>query len=196
MKYNNSGKSTYFYKNTDVYINYFDVKDQSILTQIETDITLNRISELSAVPIKGRFSLTHLLKIHKYIFSDIYPFAGKTRNENISKGSTLFCNCEYICENFNQLYSQLKKENFLKDLEINVFSERLAYYMAELNMIHPFREGNGRAIREYIRCLALAGGYIIHWDEVDKKQLLDAMIMSVNKEYSDLKDCLYKAIEK
>lgn len=196
MKYNNSGKSIYFYENTDVYINYFDVRDQSILTQIETDITLNRISELSAVPIKGRFSLTHLLKIHKYIFGDIYPYAGKTRNENISKGTTLFCNCEYICENFVQLYSQLKKENFLKDLEINKFSERLAYYMAELNMIHPFREGNGRAIREYIRCLALASSYVIHWDGVDKEQLLDAMIMSVNKEYSNLKGCLYKAIEK
>lgn len=196
MKYNNSGKSIYFYENTDVYINYFDVRDQSVLTQIETDITLNRISELSAVQIKGRFSLTHLLKIHKYIFGDIYPFAGKTRNENISKGSTLFCNCEYICENFDQLYSQLKKESFLKDLEINIFSERLAYYMAELNMIHPFREGNGRAIREYIRCLALASGYVIHWDAVDKEQLLDAIIISLNKEYSSLKDCLFRAIEK
>lgn len=196
MKYNDAGKSTYFYENTDIYINYFDVRDQNILTQIETDITLNRISELSAVPIKGRFGPTHLLKIHKYIFEDIYPFAGKTRNENISKGSTLFCNCEYIYENFEQIYLQLKKENFLKDLEINKFSERLAYYMAELNIIHPFREGNGRAIREYIRCLALANGYVMHWDAVDKEQLLDAMIVSVTKDYSSLQDCLYKAIEK
>lgn len=136
-----------------------------------------------------------MLKIHKYIFEDIYPFSGKTRNENISKGSPLFCNCEYICENFEQLHTQLKKENFLKGLEINKFPERLAYYMTELNMIHPFREGNGRAIREYIRYLALASGYVIHWDSVDKEQLLDAMIMSVNKDYSSLKDCLYKAVE-
>jgi cell filamentation protein len=140
--------------------------------------------------------MTNLLKIHKYILGDIYPFAGKIRNENISKGLTLFCSCEYINENFEQLYSQLKKENFLKGLEIGKFSERLAYYMAELNMIHPFREGNGRAIREYIRCLALANGYVIHWDEVDKDKLLDAMIISVKKDYSNLKECLFLAIEK
>ena len=196
MKYNDAGKSTYFYENTDIYINYFDVRDQNILTQIETDITLNRISELSADPIKGRFGLTHLLRIHKYIFEDIYPFAGKTRNENISKCTTLFSNCEYIYENFEQIYSQLKKKNFLRHLEINIFFEQLAYYMAEINMIHPFREGNGRAIREYIRCLALANGYVINWNVVDKEHLLDAMIMSVNKDYSSLKYCLYKSIEK
>lgn len=196
MKYNIDCKSAYFYENIDIFINYFDVKDQNILTQIESDITLNRLSELSADPVNGRFGLIHLLRIHKYLFEDIYPFAGKTRNENISKGTTPFCNCEYIHENFDQIYSQLKKENFLKHLEINIFSNRLAYYMAEINIIHPFREGNGRAIREYIRCLALANGYVINWHAVNKEHLLNAMIMSVNKDYSLLKDCLYKSIEK
>ena len=196
MKYNIDGKSTYFYKNSDIFINYFDVRDEKILTQIETDITLNRISELSANPIKGRFGLTHLLRIHKYIFGDIYPFAGKTRNVNISKGTTPFCSCEYISESFEQIYSQLKKENYLKQLEINIFSESLAYYMSEINMIHPFREGNGRTIREYIRCLALANGYVINWNLLDQEHLLNAIIMSVNKDYSSLKDCLYKALEK
>lgn len=196
MKYNIDGKSTYFYKNSDTFVNYFDVRDENILTLIETDITLNRISELSANPIKGRFGITHLLRIHKYIFGDIYPFAGKTRNVNISKGTTPFCSCEYIYENFEQIHTQLKKENFLKHLDINIFFERLAYYMSEINMIHPFREGNGRTIREYIRCLALVNGYVINWNSLDKDQLLNAIIMSVNKDYSSLKDCLYKSIEK
>jgi len=196
MKYNINCKSTYFYENTDIFVNYFDVRDQKILTQIETDITLNRISELNANPTKGRFGLTHLLRIHKYIFGDIYPFAGKTRNENISKGTTPFCSCEYIHENFEQIYAQLKEENLLKHLEINIFCERLAFYMSELNIIHPFIEGNGRTIREYIRCLAFVNGYIINWNVVAKDHLLDAMIMSVNKDYSSLKDCLYKSIEK
>lgn len=196
MKYNINDKSIYFYKNTEIFVNYFNVRDQKILTQIETDITLNRISELNANPIKGRFGLTHLLRIHKYIFGDIYPFAGKTRNENISKGATSFCSCEYIYDNFQQLYSQLKKENFLKRLEINTFCERLAFYMSELNIIHPFREGNGRTIREYIRCVALVNGYVINWDLLDKEYLFNAIILSVNKNYSCLKDCLYKSIEK
>ena len=51
--------------------------------------------------------------------------------------------------------------------------------MAELNMLHPFREGNGRAIREFIRCLALHFGYPLNWDVASEKEILDASIKSV-----------------
>ena len=121
MKYKNDGKSIYFYENSEVFVNKFNVRNQKILTKIETDITLNRLSELSVEPIKGRFSFTHLLRIHKYIFIDFYPFSGKTRNENITKGTTPFCSCEYIYENYSQLYSQLKKENYLKSQYSSIF---------------------------------------------------------------------------
>lgn len=68
--------------------------------------------------------------------------------------------------------------------------------MSEINMIHPFREGNGRTIRENIRCLASANGYAINWNLVDKELLLNAIILSVNKDYSSLRNCLYEYIEK
>ena len=67
--------------------------------------------------------------------------------------------------------------------------------MSEINIIHPFREGNGRAIREYIRCLALTNGYIINWKLVDKSQLLNAMILSVDKNNAALADCIYSSFE-
>jgi len=52
--------------------------------------------------------------------------------------------------------------------------------MSELNIIHPFREGNGRAIREFIRCLALKSGFILNWNAVTNSEILDASISSVN----------------
>ncbi len=195
MIYTTDGRSIYFYEDVPVLINNFNLKEQELLTSIETDITLNRISELSVRPIRGRFSFSHLSSIHKYLFGDIYPFAGKTRNENLVKGDTRFCSCEHIKESFDAMFKSLKEENYLKGLKIDEFSYRLAYYMSELNMIHPFREGNGRTIREYIRCLARIRGFVINWQTVERDVLLDAMIVSVKKGYMDLADCIYKSIK-
>jgi cell filamentation protein len=195
MKYITSFRSIYYYENVPVLKNYFNLKDQSRLTSLETDISLNRLSELNARPIKGRFSWTHLSNIHRYIFGDIYPFAGKSRNENIIKGETQFCSCEYIHQTFLQMIFSLKSEKYLKGLTTRDLSNRLAYYMSELNMIHPFREGNGRAIREYIRCLALSRGVNIHWDLIDKDRLLQAIIHSVGKDHQALSQCIWETFE-
>jgi cell filamentation protein len=195
MKYTTDFRSTYYYEDAPVYKNYFKLKDQSRLLSLETDISLNRLSELNARPIKGRFSWTHLSNIHQYIFGDIYPFAGKSRNENIIKGDTQFCSCEFIHQSFEQMITSLKSEKYLKGLKKKVLSDRLGYYMSELNMIHPFREGNGRAIREYIRCLALARGVMIHWDLIDKDRLLQAIISSVERNHHELSRCIFDSFD-
>ncbi|MGI5920749.1 MAG: Fic family protein [Syntrophomonadaceae bacterium] len=75
------------------------------------------------------------------------------------------------------------------------FSEKAAYYMSEINMIHPFREGNGRTIREFIRQLALYCGYIINWSLIDKDTLLNATIAAVDKDYIPMSSCILKVIE-
>ncbi len=62
---------------------------------------------------------------------------------------------QFIKENLDKCLEELKCEDYLVGKNVNDFSNRLAYYMAELNYIHPFREGNGRALREFIRCLSL-----------------------------------------
>lgn len=68
--------------------------------------------------------------------------------------------------------------------------------MSELNMIHPFREGNGRAIREFIRCLALKSGLDIDWSLIDSKELLNATIIAVDNGLEPLERCLGEAIVK
>ncbi|MCX8129330.1 MAG: Fic family protein [Clostridia bacterium] len=188
-------QSVYHYQDTEVYINKLNIRNPDILLAMENDLTYHRLSELHLNPLKGRFGLTHLLNIHKHIFQDLYPFAGKIREEDITKGYTCFCSCKFIVENLNTLLQNLKQEKYLVGLNIKDFTERSAYYLSELNMIHPFREGNGRAIREYYRCMALKSGYVIEWSLVDKNELLNAFIRSVDKKLCELTQCIYKVIE-
>ena len=84
------------------------------------------------------------------------------RTENIAKDYFQFAEWEYIESELTRLLSELKSENFLANLTKEKFTERLAYYWAELNVLHPFREGNGRTTREFLRQLSLKNGYILN----------------------------------
>lgn len=93
-------QSIYCYKGTDILINKENIRDEKALAEYEADITMIRQYELeNEHPVKGRFGITHLKRIHKYIFQDVYPFAGKLRMEFIQKGDTPFCDSPYIEEN-------------------------------------------------------------------------------------------------
>jgi cell filamentation protein len=102
-------QSLYCYPGTEVLINKENIRDAQALADYEADITIIRQYELEvARVVKGKFGITHLQRIHKYIFQDIYPFAGKFRTEDISKGSTDFCKCEYIADNESSVNSKTK----------------------------------------------------------------------------------------
>ena len=187
--------SLYYYKDVPVLRNKMHIKDEKLLKMAEEEITFKKAYELTHQPITGRFGITHLFRIHKFMFGDIYSFAGRIRYEEISKGQTKFYPVQSIDRELKTLFNKLKAGNFLVGLDEEMFFEKLTYYMAELNIIHPFREGNGRTIREFIRELALKNGYAIHWDKVSKQELLDASIASVF-EPEHLQYCLIQCAEK
>ena len=89
---------------------------------------------------------------------------------------------QFIESQFDDLYRKMKKENFLADItDKEEMSKRLAYYLGEINMIHPFREGNGRTQRIYIEQLCLHNGrFEIDFTDVSKKEMIDASIRSAN----------------
>ena len=101
----------------------------------------------------------------------------------------------FIVDNLNILFSNIKADKFFTGLCVKDFAVKSASLLSDMNMIHPFREGNGRAIREYYRCLAIKSGYIIDWSLVDKDELLNAFIYSVDKDTSRLIHCVYTVIE-
>lgn len=91
--------------------------------------------------VTGDFSFQHLCSINKQLFQDVYSWAGKVRTVDISKG-TIFCLVQYIEEQFEDLYKKMKKEIFLSGItDKREMSLRLAFYLGEINIIHPFREG-------------------------------------------------------
>ncbi len=145
--------SIYCYPNSNVLVNKFDIHDNKKLASVEKKLVLLKLYTLMQNNNIGNFDIYHFLSIHKFLFEDIYPFAGKIRSEDIAKGSFRFAKWEYIEDQLRELLDKLAKDNF-KNLSKEDMAKKLAYYMSELNVLHPFREGNGRTIREFIRQLA------------------------------------------
>lgn len=172
-------QSKYCYKDNTTLRNKFRIYDSNLLKEIETDISAIRQTEMYIEPITGRFSVHHLCRIHFCLFSDIYSFAGHIRKEDIAKGETRFLSYKEIKVKLTVLLDKLRDEKHLDGMDYNKLISKSAYYMAELNYIHPFREGNGRAIREFMRLLFLYNNYLIKWDAVSTDELMDAMIFSV-----------------
>lgn len=184
-----SHQSKYCYSNSDVLINSQGIKDQETL-----DIVERRISALMLLDLQTKktpkafelFRIDYLLKIHEHVFGHLYSFAGKIRTENIVKGNTPFCRPEYIASYLRMTIDKMKDDvKKLKTKEDVVHF--LAYYYSELNIIHPFREGNGRVLREYLRqvvnfiSLNNSLDYELDFssiDEEDKKNLLNGSIVS------------------
>ncbi|PKR83071.1 Fic/DOC family protein [Heyndrickxia camelliae] len=177
-KYNYESK--YTYPGTDVLINKFDIKDHEKLEKLETTLTFKRIAMLHQNPLYGSFGLKHLQNIHKYIFQDIYPFAGELREEQIGKGTTLFAHPLHLESYSKELFKQLKNEKYLSGIEFPKFIERMSYYLSEINMLHPFREGNGRTQREFLRLIAFKNGFKLDWNKIEREELLQASVHSVN----------------
>ncbi|MBQ4161100.1 MAG: Fic family protein [Clostridia bacterium] len=187
-------QSIYCYPDSNVLKNKLNIRDNKLLKTAEEEITLIKQMELLKNPIKGNFSKAHLMNIHKFIFEDIYSFAGKIRREQISKADTMFYPPNLIDRELNNVFAKIKEKNMLKEIDIEKVFDSLAYVMAELNIIHPFREGNGRTIREFIRLIAKRMGYDLNWGNVDKEELLEASIQSVDN-YKVLVGILEDCIE-
>lgn len=173
-------QSVYCYDGTDVLKNKLNIRDLAILKKAEEEITVVKQMALYQNPIKGNFTKAHLMNIHKFIFGDIYPFAGKIRKEKISKADTMFYPPNLIDRELDKIFLKIKSEVMLKEKSEDKVFDNLAYVMAELNIIHPFREGNGRTIREFIRLMAKRCGYSLNWGNVDSDKLLNASILSVD----------------
>jgi cell filamentation protein len=160
--------------------NLLGIKDSEELSKAETALVVNRCYELECVSldktIDKEFDFQHLKDIHKHLFQDVYDWAGQVRHVDLSKGETRFLPYQLIEQGAHSMFSKLKQQSYLKGLDSNEFSKGAGYYLGEINHIHPFREGNGRAQREFINQLAYHNGYYIEWKNVSQRQMIEASI--------------------
>lgn len=183
----------YCYPGTDVLINKFDIRDEDELEQAEKEITSAAIYDIfyQAPP----YDLLYYRNLHATLFSALYEWAGKIREVDISKGSTPFCHFSYIVPEINKLFSQLEADNWLAGLSKDEFCQKLADYYCEFNIIHPFREGNGRIQRLFFEHLALSAGYELNWSLLDRDEWLQANIAGV-LDSTPMKNIFLKRCEK
>lgn len=171
--------SIYCYSDSNILKNKFNIMDNDLLEEIERKIVIAKLYELRQNTRIGNFDIEHFVSIHRFLFEDIYPFAGLFRNENIAKGNFSFAEWKYIEHELRILLDKLKNQNYLANLDKKEMSKQLAYYMSELNVLHPFREGNGRTIREFIRQLAYKNNYVLDLQNINPQEMLEACIKSV-----------------
>ena len=134
--------SVYCYPGTHTLVNKLNIKDSKKLSNYEKSIVAVKLMALEKQGITGNFDINHFTSIHKFLFEDIYDFAGLFRTENIAKDYFQFAQWQFIEDELNKLLIALKEEDFLANIPKEAFCKRLAYYWSEINVLHPFREGN------------------------------------------------------
>jgi cell filamentation protein len=175
------GKDHYLDPETGVLKNKLGIGDENELKEAEASLLAWRSFQLAENPIKGRFDLDHLKAIHKHLFCDVYEWAGEIRNIDLAKDNSYFANHTHIVIAARPVFEKLAEEGYLKGLDAVAFSTRAAYYLGEINALHPFREGNGRAQREFINHLVYKNGYFIEWKNISQKDMIQASIESFHQ---------------
>ncbi|HHQ2585827.1 TPA: Fic/DOC family protein [Providencia rettgeri] len=172
----------YCYSGTDVLINLLNIRDIEILEEAEIAFTTERyLSYQSDKSDISQFNFSHLKFLHLFLFQDVYEWAGKIRKVDISKGNTRFCTFSRIEPEAIKLFNnipQLADHTHLTDLV-----KDLANLFCELNLLHPFREGNGRTLRFFFEEMLFVLGYEITWPAISQNDWIDANIAGV---YLDL----------
>jgi cell filamentation protein len=168
------GQDPYCYKNTSVLINLLDLKSDLELEAAEVELTSYRLKTFQ--PDFENLTFAYLCQIHYHLFQDLYEWAGQVRTVDISKQDTHFCNVRFIVPSATKCFDLLKKNNFFRALRHEEFVKVLADFFCEMNVVHPFREGNGRTLRLFCEVLAMQAGYELNWQPISQEAWLQANI--------------------
>ncbi|MDA3859341.1 MAG: Fic family protein [Roseovarius sp.] len=164
------------YPGTNVLRTEADLTNQDELDQFEQLMFLTRSED--PLP-EGALDYPHYRAIHHHFFQDVYPWAGQPRQVRTAKGGNWFCYPEYIDTEMNRIFRELAEENHLADTSsLRDFAARAAHYIAEINAVHPFREGNGRCQLTLLDVLMQIAGLEMIEDNIDEDGFMNAMIES------------------
>jgi cell filamentation protein len=165
----------YAYPGTTVLKNLLDIRDQAYLEAFEVEISTLRSEE--PLP-EGGFDPAHYCNVHRHLFQDVYEWAGQFRTVRTSKGGNAFCYPENIPAQMDALFQELQQGQFLQHRSADVFLSGIARFLGELNAIHPFREGNGRAQLVFLGLLGTTFDRSFDFQKLDRDTFLPAMVAS------------------
>lgn len=181
----------YTYDGSTVLKNKLDLREAADLDAFEAEISTQR----SAEPLPGgELDFAHYCAVHHHLFQDVYEWAGQPRTVRISKGGNPFCFPENIEGQANKLFAELKAANFFQGFSTGTFAEKSAHFLAELNAIHAFREGNGRCQLSFFAMLANDAGYPLDMGKLQPKNMLQAMVDSFDGDEGPLRKLIEELI--
>lgn len=164
----------YVYPGTNVLVNKFDIQDPVKLEATERKVSNLEIAKMRFEGVTGRFDPEHLKSIHRRIFGAVYDWAGEFRDIEIWKGGTAFVAPEGIEYEIDDLCGRIRDAGYFRGMPHDDTANALADAMADLNGIHPFREGNGRTQRAFIGQLALNAGYDLDFTKMSENDMRNA----------------------
>lgn len=184
------GEDSLCYPGTTVLRSRAELTDQDELDQFEQLMFLTRSEE----PLPdGDLDYAHYRAIHRHFFQDVYVWAGEARQIRTGKGGNWFCYPEYIDAEMSRIFRNLKAENYLTDIgNLQDFAVRAAHFIAEINAIHPFREGNGRCQLTLLDILLQGAGFQMNEDRIDEAEFMQAMIASFMGDEVPLRTAIIK----
>lgn len=185
----------YCYQNSEVLINLLGIRDPAELEQAEADFSAERYRtyEPSLLDLSD-FTFAHLQHLHHHLFQDLYSWAGQTRDVDISKGQTRFCTYKRIEPEATKLFKKVNKLAECRDEHQLI--EQIADLYCEINILHPFREGNGRVQRFFFEELLFTLGYNLTWPKLSREEWIDANIAGYHLNLQPLKNIFAQSISK
>lgn len=164
----------YLYPGTDVLRNKLGLRDGVALRLAEYTYTRVRSRNMPTFPMTAQ----GYLATHRHLFQDFYNWAGKPRTVTLAKGASTFAFPHAIQSSLEKQFADLAAEDNLRGLFPEAFAAGAAHYISELNVIHPFHEGNGRATRLHLQQLAAQAGHRFEQARLPTQGWIEASIVA------------------
>jgi cell filamentation protein len=179
-----TGQDPYCFPGTDILRNKLEILDEIELEEAERELSLINADsiELSLPP----YDFAYLKHLHHQLFHDLYNWAGEVRTIDIAKGDTRFCNVNRIVPEAQKLFTKLAEKAYFTQLKKEDLIHACAELYGDLNVVHPFREGNGRAQRLFFEHLIINSGYQLSWHPLEHHEWIEANIAGYYCDYQPL----------
>ena len=180
---------------TGVLRNLQDITEPDVLLFFESGAVTKRLKELCEIPIKIK-GIKSLFEIHHLLFQDVYAWAGKKRKVEISKDGKQFFPTNYFDNAFKYIDALIAEYNGIKAGNKKAIAQKLAEILDHINYLHPFREGNGRTQREFIRLLAIQKGLTLNLNPPDDKSVYERYMKgTIESDLTILTDLIFELLQ-
>ncbi|MBB6156831.1 MULTISPECIES: putative adenosine monophosphate-protein transferase Fic [Pseudomonas] len=186
------GQDPYCYPGSDVLRNLLNIRCEEELQKAERELSEIAISRFRLLP--PPYDLTLFQHIHRTLFCDVYDWAGQPRTVNIQKGDTFFCTAERILPEAEKIFRAMERNAWFVGLNKEELVVAIAETYGDLNVIHPFREGNGRAQRILFEQIIINAGFTVDWWLIKEDAWISANVDAVACDYRGLEDIFENCI--